>query len=144
MDYEIHAFDRPIAASSVPNIAFDHIKAVAGRYQVSDLVQIPSMAGRKIVETDYPLTIAQQRFDNVRTNESGGAGNEPGRLGRLEACGKVRRKNGVNPLMLRMAVECPQAPRPKQGQMGLVDSKIEGRTHGPPLVRFRLAVIRLA
>ncbi len=43
----------------------------------TNFVQIAPISGRKVVEADYMLAEAQQRFDKMGTNESGAAGYQP-------------------------------------------------------------------
>ena len=55
------------------------------------------MARREIVEGDDFLAALEQRLDQVRSDEAGGTGDEPGCLALGQELGKVGRKNGISP-----------------------------------------------
>jgi hypothetical protein len=77
---EVHAFNDRSAGLPVPYVPFDHPKIAGINFgkQPLKLVEVALMPGRKIVEADHLLAAPQEDFDQVRTDEAGGAGYEPG------------------------------------------------------------------
>jgi len=61
------------------------------------------MAGGEIVEGDDILAALQQRLDEIRSDETGGTGNEPTCRPFGQALRKVGRENGISPKILSVS-----------------------------------------
>ena len=68
MKYDFDAFERPLAIVRIDEIAFDEFDA-------SELRNVLAVARAEIVEHAHPIAALDQRLGDVRTNETGAAGN---------------------------------------------------------------------
>jgi len=71
---------KPAAGSEIADITFDN--ASASPFLQSDFranfVEVPLVTGAKIIETENVLVEPEECFEDVRADESGNAGDEPG------------------------------------------------------------------
>ncbi len=81
MEHIIDALDGRGAGVAIADVAFDHPESVTvgGGHEPLELVEVALVPGREIVEPDDPLPRPQQRLDQVRSDEAGSAGHQPGR-----------------------------------------------------------------
>ena len=79
MQHGVGTFAQTCAIFDRADVAFDEIETrPLDRFNESlHLVEIALVAGREIVEAGYPLIKLQQRFQQIRTNESGRPGDRP-------------------------------------------------------------------
>src|SRR5512140_2876175 len=68
------------AKGQVLNIAFDKDETFPrfGTYECGHLVKVSARTSGKVVEADYSLAEAEERFHQVGADETGRAGNQPG------------------------------------------------------------------
>src|SRR5436309_4495813 len=80
MQNEIRAAADALTDFEVADVTFDEreFPPLQWRYQLPEFLKVLFFAGRKIVEPEHSLVELEQRFDNVRADEAGGAGDEPG------------------------------------------------------------------
>jgi hypothetical protein len=102
MKHIIDAFDRRRTSIAVADVALDEAEPAVERVRqlARDLVQVALMARGEIVERDDLLSAFEQGLDEVRSDEAGGAGDEPACRALGQALRKVGRENGISPKIL--------------------------------------------
>ena len=77
---EIHAVTGALAGFQIADVAADEFAVFPARGSdlFPDFLEVPFLPGREIVEADDLLPELEQCFDNVRADESGRAGHQPG------------------------------------------------------------------
>ena len=102
MKHEIDALDRGLAGSAVADVGGDQPEAIAILVgdEAADLVEVALMARGEIVERDDLLSAFEQGLNEVRSDEAGGAGDEPACRALGQALRKVGRENGISPKIL--------------------------------------------
>jgi hypothetical protein len=70
----------PSADRGIPDVPFDEVEPLPGSvtHRSAYVVEVVTVSRREVVEADHTLPGAQQRFDQVGSDESGGPGDEPG------------------------------------------------------------------
>jgi hypothetical protein len=91
MQHEAYTVDRGRTGRAVANVPFDEpeVRPIGIGQQPFDFLKVAPMSGREIVEANNPLPRAQQRLNQVGTDETGGAGDQPGAVGLGKSRGKV-------------------------------------------------------
>ncbi len=107
MEHDVHTVDGRSAGVAITDIALDEAEAILERVRqlAGYLVKVPLVTRRKIVERNDPLPVAEEGFDEIGSDESGGTGNEPGRLALRKARSQVERKNGNSPKSLMVGCD---------------------------------------
>src|SRR5262245_7916276 len=79
VQHEVRAFRGPAADDGVAHVAFVELEArkSSSSHPVRYVGEILAAAGRKVVDPDDVLALAEQRLDQMRTDETGGARDEP-------------------------------------------------------------------
>ena len=80
MQHQIHPPAGALTDLEVPDVTFDELEPPPLRWrdEFLYLLEIPLFAGRKIVQCDDFLAELEQGFHEVRPDEPGAAGDEPG------------------------------------------------------------------
>ena len=86
----IHVLARGMAIIERADIALDKPKITPLRWRdlPTDFVKIGAMSGKKVVEPDHFLPELKQQLKQIRADETGRTGNQPGR--------RLRRQHRLN------------------------------------------------
>src|SRR6185437_4279268 len=97
VQHDVDVAARLAACAWIGDIRFDETVAAPARHPHArlDLVEVPAIAGRKIVEADDALIETEQGFDEVRADEAGAAGDEPAQRTLAQLRRDARERIGV-------------------------------------------------